>query len=49
MKLRRDCDLYQEKKENYSKSIIKRNKENWDLPLAIKNLNTTIAQIIIEL
>jgi len=32
-----------------SNKVEKRNKENWDLPLAIKNLNTTVQRIITEL
>jgi len=32
-----------------SNKVEKRNKTNWDLPLAINNLNTTVAQIITEL
>ena len=32
-----------------SNKVEKRNKENWDIPLAIQNLNTTVAKIIIEL
>ena len=32
-----------------SNKVEKRNKANWDLPLAIKNLNTTVQQIIAEL
>ena len=32
-----------------SNKVEKRNKANWDLPLAIKNLNTTVQQIITEL
>ena len=32
-----------------SNKVEKRNKENWDLPLAIKNLNTTVQQIIAAL
>ena len=32
-----------------SNKVEERNKENWDLPLAIKNLNTTVQQIIAEL
>ena len=32
-----------------SNKVEKRNKENWDLPLAIKNLNTTVQKIITEL
>jgi futalosine hydrolase len=32
-----------------SNKVEKRNKENWDLLLAIKNLNATVAQIITEL
>ena len=32
-----------------SNKVEKRNKENWNLPLAIKNLNTTVVQIITEL
>ena len=32
-----------------SNKVEKRNKETWDLPLAIKNLNETVAQIITEL
>jgi futalosine hydrolase len=32
-----------------SNKVEKRNKENWDLPLAIKNLNTTVQKIIAAL
>ena len=32
-----------------SNKVEKRNKAHWDLPLAIKNLNATVAQIIAEL
>ena len=32
-----------------SNKVEKRNKAHWDLPLAIKNLNATVAQIITEL
>ena len=32
-----------------SNKVEKRNKENWNLPLAIKNLNDTVAQIITAL
>ena len=32
-----------------SNKVERRNKDNWDLPLAIKNLNATVAQIIAEL
>lgn len=32
-----------------SNKIEKRNKENWNIPLAIQNLNTTVAKIIIKL
>jgi futalosine hydrolase len=32
-----------------SNKVEKRNKANWDFPLAIKNLNTTVQQIISEL
>jgi len=32
-----------------SNKVEKRNKENWNLPLAIKNLNTTVHQIIAAL
>ena len=32
-----------------SNKVEKRNKANWDMPLSIKNLNTTVAQIITEL
>ena len=32
-----------------SNKVEKRNKENWNIPLAIQNLNTTVAKIIIEL
>ena len=32
-----------------SNKVEKRNKENWNLPLAIKNLNTTVQKIITEL
>ena len=32
-----------------SNKVEKRNKENWDIPLAIQNLNTTVTKIIIEL
>ena len=32
-----------------SNKVEKRNKANWNMPLAIKNLNTTVAQIIAEL
>ena len=32
-----------------SNKVEKRNKENWDTPLAIQNLNTTLSRIITEL
>ena len=32
-----------------SNKVEKRNKENWDLPLAIKNLNNAVVEIITEL
>ena len=32
-----------------SNKVEKRNKENWNIPLAIQNLNTTVAKIIIAL
>ena len=32
-----------------SNKVEKRNNENWDLPLAIKNLNTVVKQIILDI
>ena len=32
-----------------SNKVEKRNKENWDFPLAIKNLNTAVKQIILDI
>ena len=32
-----------------SNKVERRNKENWDMPLAIKNLNTAVKQIILDL
>ena len=32
-----------------SNNVEKRNKENWNMPLAIRNLNKQVAKIIMEL
>ena len=32
-----------------SNKVEKRNKENWDIPLSIKNLNSSVEQIIVDL